>query len=139
MPRYQAPNHSDCYIDCPGEGFAHYISPLGPCRTGCDPSDLGEVFLETVRDGGWEVKSSATVRGITRRQLSELAKRLRKAPPGGMAADAVLDDLERIDSIDGDEKFDASWEEEDCVRALERLRDATGGGRTDGSPMAFTG
>ena len=36
MPRYIAPNHKDCWIDCPASGYAIFVPPHGPCEKGCD-------------------------------------------------------------------------------------------------------
>lgn len=48
MPRYAAPNHPDCWVDCPFGGYAIFVSPHGPCEKGCD--DLESALARVLRD-----------------------------------------------------------------------------------------
>lgn len=138
MPRHSAPNHPDCCIDCPAGGFAYYISPFGPCKTGCDPQELVDAIVDSVRKDGWQTISSGSVRGITRRQVGELGRRLRRL--GTVTPNVIRDllgDLEKIGSQNGRDRLDAYWEEVDVEKTLEGIRNAAGS--TDGSPLATAG
>lgn len=139
LPRYTAPGYPSCYIDCPAGGYALYLAPLGPCRTKCDPSTLQDELLAYIRQKDWSVRSSATVRRITRGQLGDLSRHLRQAPPGGGQADKVLDDLEQIGKVRQHEEIDAAWDNLDVVEALERLRDAASNSSPDGGAMVAPG
>ena len=125
MPRHTAPNHPDCYIDCPGAGFAYYNSPLGPCRTGCDPSELVDAVEEAVQRRGWRSRGSGRVRGITRREAGALGRRLKQIGGGGPAIDRILDDLENAGLSNGEDQFDAEWSNASMEEMLKQIRDAS--------------
>lgn len=138
MPRHTAPNHRDCFVDCPAGGFAVYIDPRGPCVARCDSRGLANALLNEIRRDGWGMQSSGVVRGISRRQLGDLARNLRLVPPGQPEVSDLLDDLEQIGTSDGDRVFDASWTGVDAVEVLKALRDAGGdswGGSSNVTPL----
>lgn len=56
MPLYEAPNHPDCKIECPGPGSADYVAPDGPCVTTCGPQDTANRFFQILTDHGEEVR-----------------------------------------------------------------------------------
>jgi hypothetical protein len=126
MPRHTAPNHPDCFIDCLNGGFAIYIAPIGPCVTNCNNAALAEEIFDTINQRGWQTQSSGSVQGISRRQLGNLARRLRQGPAGGQEADDILTDLEQIGATRPDETMDTTWSNTTVVDALKRLRDAAG-------------
>ncbi len=139
MPRHSAPGYPDCWIDCPAGGYASYLQPFGPCRRSCDTEDLKNALAEYIHLLGWQARSSASVRGITRRGLRILAQHLKSGPPRGPAIDDVLDDLERIGMTREDETVDATWDKVELREALERLRDAASDSNPGGGTMVAPG
>lgn len=127
MPRYSAPNNEDCAIDCTMDGWAIYIPPIGPCRTGCGPEDLfADSMLAIVKDQGWTIRTSASLR-ISGSNTAHLARGLLELSPND---DHVLGLLHEIDALGvqlGLGVFSVSWSETDVRGALERIRAALGG------------
>lgn len=134
MPRYTAPNHPDCYIDCPGKGFAIYIPPFGPCRTSCEVANLPRAMGD-LAEGGWDTRSSGSVKGISHREIREISRRLRRIRGRTGAINDVLDDLDRIRGVQS--PIDFEWSDLDVVEILDELRRLAGGpmGGPIGGPM----
>lgn len=121
MPRHSAPNHSDCYVDCPDGGFAYYVAPHGPCVTGCNTGQLAAEVIEIIRRFGWSVVASGIVRDMPRRHLREFARRLRQVSQGNQSAEDALDTLENLPPFRDDETVDASWTSVDGVDFVRTL------------------
>lgn len=74
MSRHTAPNHPDCWIECPDEteGSAAYIDPPGVCYTGCGSGALSAVLVSVA--GNFEKHSEFNLKGVAHRvTLEELA------------------------------------------------------------------
>jgi hypothetical protein len=126
MPRHEAPNHPDCFIDCPGEGFAHYTEHNGPCTTGCDPNGLAEAHARMIRAGGWEIHSSGMVRGIGARGLMRMATVLTPLAVDVERASEALKILREAAQTLGNERISTDWYDRDGVEVIESLAITTG-------------
>lgn len=62
MPVYEAPNHPDCWIECPGPGKAVYVRPDGPCHTRCGPQDTANQIHQIFFTHGENVKFDIRLR-----------------------------------------------------------------------------
>ena len=131
MPRHVASNHPHCYIDCPNGGWAYYNEDTYQCMRDCHNAALGRVMADTVRQHGWDVRTSATVGEISGLELADLARMLRTVAATNAAATAVLDDLEALGTELQEHAVDVAWSNLDGVDALRSLRNAAAG------PVAF--
>jgi hypothetical protein len=126
MPRHCAPNHPDCCIDCPNGGFAHYIEPYGPCKRGCSTDQLGDATRDIVTDHGWDVESSGVIRGVTKQQLSDIARDLRPLASGNRDATDALDDLVNIDPAQANQEVHEQWTNKGLIDVIRDLATASG-------------
>jgi hypothetical protein len=124
MPRHQALNHSDCYIECPDGGYAYYIEPYGPCQTGCDTGEFARSMSSQLRLRGWSLISSGVVRDISGQQLVSLARALRAIPEASRDVSDLLNDLERVGADRGSALIMADWNKDNIIGTLRTLRDA---------------
>jgi hypothetical protein len=109
MTRHEAPNHPDCYVECRGGGFAHYVEPYGPCNTGCDPDNLGKRVVQLVRDEGWYARTSGVVKRISVRSLQRLGSALLPLAEGDENAyHSVLNFLRVLPAVPN-AQIDAEW------------------------------
>ncbi|MBL8592155.1 MAG: hypothetical protein JNK01_05675 [Devosia sp.] len=126
MAHISAPGHDDCYIDCPGQGYAHYIEPYGPCITGCSEGDLVDELEQVFPVAEPERRASGRVfevRGVTLAQVGErFGSRFDRS-------DDANEDVEWLTKLAGksrEERFNANWENEDLAGVIRALAEATG-------------
>lgn len=127
MAVHEAPNHPDCRIECPNGGYAYYIEPYGPCKTNCNNNALATAISEALGVYGWKKRTSGVVRGLTKRQLKDIARQVRQVPGLDSEANDILDELERL-GIGTDETLnDAEWSNAEGIDVLKTLRNAAAG------------
>lgn len=124
MPRHSAPNHSDCYVDCPDGGFAYYVEPLGPCVTGCNTAELARAVTETIRRFGWAVIVSGIVRDMPKGQIMDMARQVRSVSQGNQAVSDALDTLENLNPSQATDTVDVTWSRTSGVDFLKALGEA---------------
>jgi len=49
MPRFYAPDHHDCWIDCEDSGNAVYVDPPGVCLAQCGEGSLVSKLVEVAK------------------------------------------------------------------------------------------
>jgi hypothetical protein len=124
MPRHSAPNHSDCHVDCPDGGFAYYVEPLGPCRTGCNTAELARAVIQVIRRFGWGVVTSGVVHDMTKRELEDFARQVRQVSQGNRDAEDALDILENLNPSQANDTVDATWRGASGVDVIKTLGEA---------------
>lgn len=121
MPRHCAPNHPDCFIDCPAGGFAYYILPYGPCTKGCDPDQFADRLEQNINANGWFAKSCGMVIGVTGNALSRLAGNLLRSSYQRGRPDGDLERLSFVGRQLGDIGIDADWYNAESRKVIEVL------------------
>jgi hypothetical protein len=123
MAKHSAPGHPDCWIECPGSGFANFVPPTGPCITGCDPERLASFLIDVFRRTA-DVPMSGRVHGMSAEVLARMGIALRGAVP--LEAEEDRDWLERLILFAPGARFDAEWRHESPVGVLQALAAAAG-------------
>ncbi|MBY6068806.1 hypothetical protein KUW17_18835 [Leisingera aquaemixtae] len=72
MPKYKAPSHPHCEIECEGPGYATYVEPDGPCLTGCGETSVGRLFADLAERNRWDAKLKITI-GMDAHAVEKLA------------------------------------------------------------------
>lgn len=122
MPRIQCPKHKDCFIECPGSGYAFYDPPYGPCEKGCHPSKAGEALIKIIFKADPNAEFSGTVFNIPASSLANFAREFAKRAPSVAAADIAY--LRNIDAVESVRTITAFWEDVDIAGVINALAKA---------------
>lgn len=124
MPIIASDDHPDCYIECPGSGFAIYVLPYGPCETGCDPERFGTTVLKLFGEQGQDLRFAGRFVGVSGSTLAQMALDLR----GGMPdfTDDARAWVEELTVSRGKERFEASWGDSSIAEFMALIATATG-------------
>jgi hypothetical protein len=134
MPRIKCPKNEDCYIDCPGSGYAYYIEPYGPCTTGCDQSTAGDTLVSLLREANADQKFSGVFQGVTSGVIAKFARDLVAYAPE--SAQPNLARLQNIDILEDTRRITASWEDVNVHDLIQALANAAFGGETPAARAA---
>ncbi|HEV2517361.1 MAG TPA: hypothetical protein VGV07_19065 [Devosia sp.] len=126
MAHISAPGHDDCYVDCHGQGYAHYIEPYGPCLTGCTEGDLVSSLEQVFPEAEPDQRASGRVFEVRGMTLVRVAEHFSSRFDG---SDDAAEDVEWLTQLAGksrDARFDANWEDEDLAGVIRALAEAAG-------------
>ena len=130
MPRHSCPQYSECYIDCPGSGYAYYKSPYGPCETGCDEAKSMTTLLRMIANARSPKVLSGTVVGVRAATLSKFAFDLVEVIPDAEASD--VNRLKSIGVLEPDRRFNAEWSDVEPREIVRIIADSTRGSESGG-------
>ena len=126
MPRHACPQNPDeCYIDCPGSGYAHYKPPYGPCEKGCDEGGSMTALLKMIEGAVSPKVFSGTVVGVRAATLSRFANDLADVIPDADPSD--VDRLRRLGVLEPDRRFSAKWSNSEPREIVRIIAEATSG------------
>jgi hypothetical protein len=127
MPRISCPKHKDCYVDCPGSGYAYYVEPYGPCTSGCDQAEAGDALAALIREATADVKFYGAIVGLTTGVLANFAREIVDHVPD--SARAYLQRLQNLDILEDTRRFNVQWEDADVHSVILAFVSAASGGR----------
>jgi hypothetical protein len=119
MPRIQCPDHKDCYIVCPGSGYAFYNSPFGPCVTGCDEAKAGDDLMKGLRAASVETRFYGIMSGVTAGVIAQFATDFSAQWPN--VAFAEVRRLQSNAIIRPDRRIVAYWEDVEMAGVIMAL------------------
>lgn len=125
MPRISCRNNPECYIDCPGSGYAYYKPPYGPCETGCDEAASMSALLLMIQEAASPKVFSGTVVGVRAATLSRFATEL-----VDVISDADFRDVQQLQNaaiLTPDRRFNADWVEQEPKDIVRIIADSTRG------------
>lgn len=76
MPRHEAPNNPNCFIDCEGAGGAYFREPDGPCHTFCSDGDSKSLARMLERDVKFGATISLRIVGMSARWIVQALRPL---------------------------------------------------------------
>lgn len=123
MATISAPNHSECGIDCDGDGYAYYVEPYGPCLTGCVSNDF-PAGVARLFQGDAKLEFSGKIVDFESDVISRLAQFLGEFAPSSARPD--LDWLLGLANQRPDLRTTARWSKVGLADFLNVLATATG-------------
>lgn len=124
MPRIYCPGNPDCFIDCPGGGFADFIEPYGPCNTGCDSGSFGHSLLQLEDNELAECLSSGVMVNYPVEHIALFARRLRRRDL--LLDQSLLELLSRLPSLASRSRLSAEWKRSSINNMIRTLAVASG-------------
>ena len=121
MPRHICPDYPDCYVDCPGYGYAYFMKPYGPCKKGCDASSAGDALIEMISGATPGAIFTGIVIGITSGALAKFGHDIAQIAPPESTDDIAT--LQGLSILVSERRFDALWGDTDLagvIRAFSR-------------------
>jgi len=133
MPRIQCPSNPYCYVDCPASGYAYYVTPYGPCKTGCDQENAGDTLLNLILTAEAGATFSGILLRVSSAVLARFAQDIAESAPPESADDIAT--LQRLDILRNDRRHTASWDGTEVRGIIRAVADATRDGGRSGHVM----
>jgi hypothetical protein len=126
MPRITCPKHADCYVDCPGSGYAYYVEPYGPCTSGCDQAKAGDALATLIRDANENARFFGSAVGLTTGVLAKFAREIAEHVPVSVLA--YVHQLQNLDILNDTRRINALWEDAEVGGVILALAQSASGG-----------
>ena len=128
MPRITCPKHADCFIDCPGSGYAYYIDPYGPCKSGCDQTSAGDALVTLIQNAKTkpDAKFFGSVVGLTTGVLAKFARDVAAYVPESTMP--YVHQLQNLAILEDTRRVNVEWADADIHSVIVALVHAASGG-----------